>query len=405
MDDAEFKLLEKSESDVAKQKEDIKEKLKEYYYTIKDFLKQYCDMKDEYYVIIPLWILGTYFQSHFPSYPYLYFNAMKSSGKTRTMGLIISLSKEGQMLNSLTEAVLFRTTGTLGIDEFEGVERKGKEGLRELLNSAYKKGVSVKRVKKIKSDKGEEQVIEEFDVYRPIVMANIWGMENVLEDRCISIILERSDKKEITNLVEIFREDPIIKQLLQEMEVLSKNNLCCLCSDVTLGNVYKEWNKYVRYTYTNNTNNTNNNNTTNNTNNTSLFKTIKNTGIGGRDLELCLPLFLIANEISEELLNETTRLLQEMMVSKREEEFVENRDVSLIDFISQYSPMVAFNSVNRLTTEFRNFLSSDEDWINTKWMGKALKRLNLFKEKRRTHQGAEVILNIVKAQEKIKMFK
>ncbi|KKK86046.1 hypothetical protein LCGC14_2767140, partial [marine sediment metagenome] len=186
MDDAEFKLLEKSESDVAKQKEDIKEKLKEYYYTIKDFLKQYCDMKDEYYVIIPLWILGTYFQSHFPSYPYLYFNAMKSSGKTRTMGLIISLSKEGQMLNSLTEAVLFRTTGTLGIDEFEGVERKGKEGLRELLNSAYKKGVSVKRVKKIKSDKGEEQVIEEFDVYRPIVMANIWGMENVLEDRCIS---------------------------------------------------------------------------------------------------------------------------------------------------------------------------------------------------------------------------
>ena len=64
MDDAEFKKLEKSEADIEKQKQDIKDKLKEFYYTIKDFLKQYCDMRDEYYTIIPLWVLGTYFHSH-----------------------------------------------------------------------------------------------------------------------------------------------------------------------------------------------------------------------------------------------------------------------------------------------------------------------------------------------------
>jgi len=36
---------------------------------------------------------------------------MKGSGKSRAMALITCLSKEGQMLNSLTEAVLFRTKG------------------------------------------------------------------------------------------------------------------------------------------------------------------------------------------------------------------------------------------------------------------------------------------------------
>ena len=64
---------------------------------------------------------------------------MKGSGKTRTLNLITELSNNGKVLNSLTEAVLFRTTGTLAIDEFEGMERKGQENLRELLNSAYKK--------------------------------------------------------------------------------------------------------------------------------------------------------------------------------------------------------------------------------------------------------------------------
>jgi len=37
-------------------------------------------------------------------------------------------------------------------------------------------------------------VIEEFAVYCPIAMANIRGMENVLGDRCISLILEKSSK-------------------------------------------------------------------------------------------------------------------------------------------------------------------------------------------------------------------
>ena len=126
--------------------------IKDSYYLVIDILKKYCDLPEKYYKLIALWIIGTYFHDEFPTYPYLFLNAMKGSGKSRLLKLITYLSKDGCMLNSITEAVLFRTKGTLGIDEFEGITRKGSEALKELLNSAYKKGILVKRMKKKKSE-------------------------------------------------------------------------------------------------------------------------------------------------------------------------------------------------------------------------------------------------------------
>ena len=89
------------------------------------------------------------------------------------------------------------------------------------------------RIKKKKGIEGEEQVVEEFDVFRPIVMANIWGMEEVLGDRCISIVLERSNNSKITKLVEIYESEEIFKKT---KEILKK---CSLCSMLFLQGVYQ----------------------------------------------------------------------------------------------------------------------------------------------------------------------
>jgi hypothetical protein len=183
MEEEDFKKLSNPGYDVEGEKEKNEDLILSAYRNLVDILKEWVDLKEEYYDIIALWIIGTYSHSTFPSYPYLFLNAMRGSGKTRIMKLITFLSKDGEILNSLTEAVLFRTSGTLGVDEFENIERKGKEALRELLNSAYKKGTKVKRLRKISQKGMEKQVVEEFDVYRPIVMANISGMEDVLNDR------------------------------------------------------------------------------------------------------------------------------------------------------------------------------------------------------------------------------
>jgi hypothetical protein len=50
--------------------------------------------------------------------------------------------------------------------------------------------------------------------------------------------------------------------------------------------------------------------------------------------------------------------------------------------------------------------SDDEDaWLNDKWLGRALKRLNLIIDKRRFAQGRQVTLDCDKAKKQLKIFK
>lgn len=370
--------------------------LPECYLNIVDMLKEYCDLREEYYPLIAVWIIGTYFHRDFESYPFLFLNAMRGSGKTRTLKLISKLSKDGEVQASLTEAVLFRTKGTLGLDEFEGLTRKGGENLRELLNAAYKKGTKVKRMKQKKNEEGDmEQVVEEFDVYRPIVMANIWGMEEVLGDRCITMVLERSDNVKITKLIEIYEHTKIFKET---KNLLSR---CSLCDVVTPLEVYREWNKYI----TNNSTNTLTTNTTlHYTNYIEVFERLNLDTISGRDLELTMPLIIIANNISKKCFEDVFLAITNYIHEKKEDQFAESLDVSLIDYVAQETE-VSWQRVKDIHVKFLNFVQKNETDLDIRWLGRALKRLNLRKEHRRLSGGVQIMLNIEKAKEKIKMFK
>jgi len=375
---------------------DVKEQLYEAYMNIQDILRKYCDLHEDQYHIITSWIIGTYLHDQFQSYPYLFLNAMRGSGKTRTMKLITKLAKDGEVLLSMTEAVLFRTSGTLGIDEFEEPGRKGRENLRELMNACYKKGSKVKRMKQKKGQEGETlQVVEEFDIYRPLVIANISGMEEVLGDRCIELILERSNNRKITQMIEIYEQEEIFKKT---KEIL---NRCSLCSVVAPEKCYIEWNTYIYTNYINH------NNYTNYTNYIELFKRLNLLDLNGRDLELTLPLLLIAWEIGEkspEIFEKNYTAIKNYTKSKKEDQFNESLDISLIDFVSQYTND-GWETIKKLTEDFKSFIQSNDEEINSRWMGRALKRLDLKLDTRRIGGGVQVRLNIQKAQEKIKQFK
>ena len=397
-----------------------KNKLYDAYKNIEELLRKYCDLKEEDYSIIATWIIGTYFHDKFYSYPYLFLNAMKGSGKTRTLKLITDLAKEGEVLLQPTEAVLFRTKGTLGIDEAESLTRKGFENLRELLNASYKKGSKVKRMKQKKTPEGTIQIVESFDVYRPLVIANINGMEDVLGDRCINVVIERSDKQEIIKLVEMWEEE---QKFIETKELL---NQCSLCSVVSSGKLYTDYNIYIL----NINNNINNINYTtnniliddnknlepsfpvekklhlNNTNYTKLFKNIVSLDLNGREMELSLPLLIISNEISPEVFEKLHLNIKSYMMERKEDQFSESRDIMLTDMISQEVES-GFISIKEMVAKFLTFTQEDnyDNEINTKWMGRALKRLRLIKEKKRLAGGIYVILNIEKAQEKMRMFK
>lgn len=223
-------------------------KIAECYDKIIELEKTYMDMPEEHYHVIATWIIGTYFHESFPAYPYLFFNAMRGSGKTRTLKFISSLGSkgDGSVQNNLTEAVIFRIPRgtTTCIDEVEQIGSKEKQTLRELLNSAYKKGMKVKRMKKVKTQKGEQQVVESFEPYYPISMANIWGMDEVLGDRSITLILEKSDNDIITSMYEDFDSDEF-KQIKRTLEIFS------VVSDVDVAKkTYREWNNWLRSIYT-----------------------------------------------------------------------------------------------------------------------------------------------------------
>jgi len=395
--------------------EELQIELGKYYEKIIEVLRYYLDLPENYYHIVSIWILGTYLHECFDTYPYLYANAMRGSAKTRLLKLLAKLSRDGEILASLTEAVLFRTTGTLCVDEFERVDSKEKGALRELLNVAYKKGIKIKRMRKSRTKEGEKQIVEEFDSFRPVAMANIWGMEEVLGDRCLSLVLEKSSNPAVILKIEDFDKNYTIS----EIKSFLQRERCSLCSVVMSRKHTQGWNRYIseRYKDPNTTTNYTTTYTTYNTYNTlttlqkveieEMYNKIHDSKIDGRNLELLFPLLIIAKLLNEETFELLLKIGVDLIRKRREEEMSESKDVALIDFVSQWKDD-DFILVSVLTSSFKTFLSEEDDddkHINSRWVGRGLKRLNLIKERRRLAKGREVMLDIEKAKEKIKMFK
>lgn len=379
-------------------KNDINTQLREIFFEILEVLDYYMDDTSENMVIYAIWIIGTYFHNQFQSYPYLFLNAMRGSGKSRLLKLI-SVLGAGKYTSSITEPIIFRTKGLICIDELESIGSKDKTSLRELLNASYKKGMTIMRVIKKKGIGGDNMLIEEFECYRPVAMANIWGMEEVLGDRCISRILEKSNNEVKTKRNENFETNPQIQHI--------RNKLfqCSWCSVDVKKNV-ELWNKFIDtiHLYTNYSNYYNYSNYIFNQQELDFYNKINNTGIFGRNLELFLPLFVISNIIGIDILDNTLNIAKKFNNEKKDNEIMESIDVLVYNYISMQPTSLNFISIRELFQGFKQYSQIEQEWVNDKWFGKALKRLNLTLEKRRMGAGIEVILNVIKAKEKLKIF-
>ncbi|MCS7106387.1 MAG: hypothetical protein NZ942_03660, partial [Candidatus Aenigmarchaeota archaeon] len=162
---------------------------------------------------------------------------------------------------------------------------------------------------------------------------------------------------------------------------------------------------------TNDTNNIFDRNDTNDTNDIALLiiNEIEETTLQGRDLELFLPLFIIAANIGEDILKELIKIAEEYSQKRKEVNVVENRDTILIGFLSAYCTANNFTSSDfiplvNITRKFRE-LNPDEEWFDTKWLGRALKRLGkVVIEKRRLSKGRVVRLDIDLLKEKAEKY-
>lgn len=157
----------------------------------------YMDFPDDrMYDFMALWVMGTYFHQFFETFPYIFWNAMKQSGKSKVLALTEHLAFNSINATSMTPSSMFRLIQgnrcTILLDEAEKSKEHDISEWKSMLNSGYKKAGKVYRTEESSSKNKKSYKVRTYDIFSPKMMANINGVEDVLENRCVYFNLFRT---------------------------------------------------------------------------------------------------------------------------------------------------------------------------------------------------------------------
>ena len=169
------------------------------------FLKQYLDLSSEnWYLVIALWLWGTYFYRIFNSYPYFNVNGLMGCGKSKLLEIGSFLAFNGEFLVTSTPAFVVDcindSCATLFLDEVENLKNVANpdtQTMVQMLNSGYKKGP--KKGKKDPSGKGKGWNSIKLDPYSPKMIAGIKNISDTLISRSINMTMVLSNNNDIKN--------------------------------------------------------------------------------------------------------------------------------------------------------------------------------------------------------------
>jgi len=336
----------------------------EVYEMIKTAWKTYLEFEEEVvYDFLTLWTVGTYFFHLFNSYPYVYIGGLKRSGKTKVLTVASLMAFNAIFSNNLSTSSIFRLIQsghcTLLMDETEKLSNKERASeLRNLLLSGYKKGAKVYRTEKTSKDR---LVPEAFEVYSPKMIANIRGLEDVLEDRCITIIMKRGKNKEILNS-EPLVNDPMWQNIRDALYTLY----------LTYFSELRELSEHCVYS---------------------------GNDIAERELELWKPIFTLAKffdptlpPTSQSSESSLYSLMVEFAKRKCKEKKIENMtetgEYILVQTLIQMVDENRYYKVKEIKEAMAKNFDEEQKWLTTAWVGRALRRLG-FTDKRRVGTGYE----------------
>jgi hypothetical protein len=220
-----------------------------------------------------------------------------------------------------------------------------------------------------------------------VAIANIWGMESVLGDRCLTLILEKSQNPKITKLIERFDKDVTINKVKNLFNNI-REHLISLTHEKDFSLI---WNSYIQgelreksidnYTF-------------------SFIKRANELNIEGRNLELLIPLYFLAYLIDDETLTQIFKISQEIVKEREEEDYFENNDKILLRFLFEKIKgdltYLQYISTTLISNQFKDYLGEGSAWINPKWIGKALKRMKVLKGRKRESSGIKVLIDFEK---------
>lgn len=159
-------------------------------------IRKHCILTDDEIHAIVLWIIASYMIDSVRIFPKLtLISPEKRCGKTTTMEIIMSLSKDGLLASNVSQPVLFRLTTlykpTLLIDEADRFVKGGDPNLVGIINSGHtKSGATVLRCE------GESFEPRAFSTWMPMVLASIQNLDATIMDRSIVINIRRKKTSE-----------------------------------------------------------------------------------------------------------------------------------------------------------------------------------------------------------------
>lgn len=340
-----------------------------------------------------LWDMGTYFFHLFNCFPYHFIGGLKRSGKTKDLTVHYCLAFNAVFSNNMSTASIYRliqnARTTLLIDESEKLAYKGQMSertleFRSLLLSGYKRSGKTYRTEKNEKDRLQPQP---FEVYSPKAVANIQGLEDVMEDRCKTTILKRSRDAKIMNL-EVDESAEEWSSLRNKLYVLF---LTC-------------W-REIKEIYDKIGESSEPSELMNPKTDTLFPKEDLDTYLVGRELELwkgilALALFLDKKNVSvsrftgspDSLGSLIPKLAIDDAKQRQVENVTETGEIILAQILTQLVQKDDYYPIKTLKEEMAKAYDEEQKWLTTQWIGNALRRLG-FREKRRVGTGYQYLLS------------
>jgi len=191
---------------------------------IRGIFRRYFYTPEKYdHDILALFTMFTYYFELYDAVPYIYLNGPAESGKTTVSILLQNLAFNGDLVSNISTSSLFRECEqkqpVLILDEQEDISNnkahEEKGDYMAIVKDAYKRTGTIKR----QSTK-DYAITEEFQVYNPLVIANVKGLESILKSRVIQITTRKAPNREISGITPLKQSDPeFIKevQLIRDM--------------------------------------------------------------------------------------------------------------------------------------------------------------------------------------------
>ncbi len=373
----------------------LKSFLSECFLQIQKYLSYYIDAPESTIKLISLWILASYFHDDFPTFPILYINAMRGSGKTRTLNFIshLALGQPSRIQNSISESALFHSKKeVLCIDEFEPKATE-RNNLNLLLNSCYKKGSKVSRMMKRKTREGENFEKQEHDLYIPVVLGNINGLDGVLQDRALIVYLEKSFNKIKSSHIEDF------EQRLKLLKEKLMTGMTRVTGMTHFTGIINGWNDYIdtlevpsHVSHVSHVSQS-----------SELYNKIFQAKITGRSLEISFPLLITASMLDEKLFDSTLTMFSSLAKRRRENEMDESH-MLILRFVSTLNPLEVAWNATELYNKFQLQFSAVDLGLSVVSFSLALQRLQLILKRERTGNERLLYLDIPKAKTRIGLF-